>query len=490
MNLKFWGLLLKQSIKGNVFPHRMDLPKGLREIFKALRKVGAEPIVVGGSVRDSLFNWFKTTSYKHKDWDIEVYNCTPELMFEVLSKFGNAVIAGDGFVVITLTYEGEVYDFSLARSETPTKNGSGKKDFLVDYNPRIMPEEAGFRRDFRMNSIIYFDVLGGIYLDIYGGLDDIKNGTLDIIDSDKFKEDVTRVLRAMQFIARFGLKPSQALIQACKELKSCKSSIKKEMFWVEWYKLMLKGEHFPEALEFLYQTEWIDFFPEIKNLKGTEQSPKWHPEGDVLTHTGLVLNAMRNIILSHPEMTEEDKVILMFAALCHDFGKPSKTQIIDENIKSTGHCEEGVEVAEAFLKSIHAPKYVTAAVTQLVKYHLWHASFSGDEPSRKAVMKLIIALYPATLEQLRYLVQADISGRHPLPPADPLAYLLDLIKKYQVKMEAGKMVYLIKGQDLIGRGIPTGPAIGKMLKVIHKAEYDGEYDSPSSAQDWLDKYLS
>ena len=175
----------------------INVPKFLEPIITALQNSGASPILVGGFVRDSLLG------FAIKDIDIEVYNIADfDAMMKILKPFGSINLVGKSFGILKLSYAGYELDFSLPRLEK--KTGSGHKGFDVLLDPKLSFAEAAARRDFTINAI-GFDLNSHTLLDPYNGQKDLNNKILSYVNKETFIEDPLRVLRAVQFCARFGL---------------------------------------------------------------------------------------------------------------------------------------------------------------------------------------------------------------------------------------------------------------------------------------------
>lgn len=169
-------------------------------------------------------------------------------------------------------------------------------------------------------------------------------------------------------------------------------------------------------------------YPALTALIGVPQDPRWHPEGDAFAHTLYVADAAVEIAV-RDRLSDRDRTVLMLAAVCHDFGKTGTTETHpDGRISSYGHEAAGVPLAEAFLQRIGTPADVTAEILPLVREHMAHIAIvralrAGDDV-RPMVADLLVRLGPARLDQLVRLIEADMSGRPPLPLQNPAAPLL------------------------------------------------------------------
>ena len=253
----------------------IPIPEVLQKILSEIKKQNGTGYLVGGIVRDSLFNQIHKTNFKPKDYDVEVFRLPYEKLIEILSKFGDVSEVGKSFGVIKLNAGGEDYDFSLPRTES--KSGQKHQDFAIKSNPNLSEKEAASRRDVTINSILY-DPLTNNLIDNYNGIEDIKNKTLKHT-SDAFAEDPLRVLRLLSLGSRFGLSLAPETAQLANSIREEYKHLPKERIYEEFKKLVTKGIEPGKALDFLYTTGWSENFPEIHNLKDTPQEPEYHPEG-------------------------------------------------------------------------------------------------------------------------------------------------------------------------------------------------------------------
>ena len=423
-------------------------------------------LIVGGFVRDSLLG------VENKDVDIEVYGMDIDsIKFALLANGFKVNSVGKAFGVLKIDNE---LDISVPRREN--KIGVGHKGFDVVPDPNMSVKEAASRRDFTINSMAMN--IHGLIIDPFNGKEDLENGILRAT-SGAFKEDPLRVMRAMQFAARFGFVVEAWTRSMCRDMQWAKNQLPKERMWEEWKKWALKGQCPGHGLKVLADMFWAD--QEIDMLKDVPQDPEWHPEGDVFVHTCLVVNAAAKVA-DREQLGDHDRLVLMFAALCHDFGKPETTAMIDGRWRARGHCEAGVEPARRFLERIGAPAAVILEVLPLISDHLVHAGVK--DPSDKAIRRLANRIAPATIEALGRVVEADHSGRLPLPVGNPLSVWVERAASLNVcdsKPEA-----ILKGRHLIEMGIQPGKQMGDVLKRAFEAQLDGVFDDVESAKKWCE----
>jgi len=439
--------------------------KALISILKEIRSNGGIGYLVGGYVRDTILN------IKNEDIDVEVYGLELNNIYNILSKYGRVDAVGKSFGVFKATINGMSYDFSIPRSES--KKGVGHKGFNINGDPFMSTLDASSRRDFTMNAIMIDPLDDNKIIDHHNGLFHIKNNVLRYV-SEAFSDDPLRPLRAMQFSARFNLNACEDTLNVCKNMISAYKEISKERIWNEWKKWSLSD--FPEkGIDFLDKSNWISLYPEIDNLKGCPQSPEWHPEGDVFIHTNLCLKEAARIA-NERNYNEKDRMILVFSILCHDFGKPETTKVIDGKIRALAHAQEGVKYAKSFLKSINAPKWLIENVLPLVDKHIHHAGVKT--PNKRNVRRLINSLAPSSMELWDAVVEADKSGRHPLPKGKLDKVWLDIANELKEEMEddKNKIKPILTGKHLVELGVKPSPLVGEILDKAYEHQLDNGSD--------------
>ena len=384
-------------------------------LFNPLGQGGFRALVVGGAVRDALLG------HDAKDIDIEVYRISYDRLAEILSSHGRVDLVGKSFGVIKFTPPGNhTYDFSIPRRDS--KTGRSHRDFLSTFDESITPREAASRRDFTINAMAY-DPLTAELLDFFGGRQDLERRTLRAT-SEAFAEDPLRVLRGMQFACRFDLTLDPATAEMSRSIAGEYSTLPRERIAEEFMKWAVKSQRPGRIAEYLRATGWMVHFPEIAQLFGVPQDPEWHPEGDVGVHTMHVLNEAARIA-TRDGLEGDDRAVLLFAALAHDFAKPATTEQREKDGRlrwtSWGHEPAGGPLARAFLERIGIKNEIVEKVVRLVESHLVHHAI-GMTVTPRAVRRLAMRIAPASIEQLVRLIEADASGRPPLarglpPPA-------------------------------------------------------------------------
>jgi tRNA nucleotidyltransferase (CCA-adding enzyme) len=435
------------------------------DLARAVRAEGGRALIVGGWVRDRLLG------QAAKDIDIEVFGLEAAALRDVLARFGSVNTVGESFTV----YKVGDLDVSLPRRES--KVGPGHRGFEVVGDPRLSIEEAARRRDFTINAIAW-DPLTGEYLDPFDGRADLEARVLRMVDARTFADDSLRVLRALQFAARFTatLEPATATLCAAIPL----DDLPAERIWGEVEKLLLRsprpsiGFTLGRALGVVRR-----LWPELEALIDCPQEPEWHPEGDVWIHTLMVVDEARARI---DDLDRARQVAVMLGALTHDLGKPSTTAFEDGRIRSKGHEAAGVEPATTMLDRLNVHTIdgfdVRRHVLGIVAYHLapgmWRKAPTpvGDGAFRRLAGKV-------DLELLARVADADCHGRTGAFDCSAAAWFVERAHALGVEHEAPKPLLL--GRHLLELGVRPGPEMGVLLKAIYEQQLDGAVTSVDDA---------
>ena len=447
------------------------------ELGAVLRKVGllGRCYLVGGCVRDGLLG------REAADVDIEVFGMDYDGLVKAFAAVGRTDLVGRSFGVVKLTTRsGTTYDFTIPRRDS--KVAKGHRGFEVSFDPKISPQEAAMRRDYTFNALM-FDPATGELLDFFGGQQDLREGILRHT-SPAFVEDPLRVLRGMQFAARFGLRAAPETVTMSRRMKDGFQELAVERVRGEWFKWASEGTVPSAGLRFLNESGWVDHFPELADLRATPQDPEWHPEGDVWVHTGYCCDALVQLP-GWRKATWESRVVYSLAVLTHDMGKPQTTEKRWQNgrlrVVSPGHESAGRDVAESFLNRIDAPKVITRRVLPLVNYHLAHLQASTD----RAVRRLARKLEPETIEGLCLIVTADHMGRPPKPALEPETVRALRSRAAALRVEQKAPDSILKGRHLLPLGMQPGPELGRWIKRAYQAQLDGEFQDLDQALDWF-----
>lgn len=435
------------------------------DIAAAVRAAGGRALVVGGWVRDRLMG------HASKDIDLEIFGLETTRLKDLLARFGSVNTVGESFTV----YKVAGLDVSLPRRES--KTGRGHRGFTVAGDPALSIEDAARRRDFTINAISW-DPLTHEYLDPFDGRGDIGRRLLQAVDRRTFGEDSLRVLRAIQFAARFEFAISDETKTLCRAIPL--DDLPAERVWGEIEKLLLRARRpsigFALALDLGIIARLL---PEVAPLVGCPQEPEWHPEGDVWVHTLLVIDEARKRIDGLPV---PQAVAVMLGALCHDLGKPSTTAVIDGRIRSLEHEEQGVPPATALLDRLNVWTMqgydVRREVLGIVANHLKPGMFykadprAGDGAFRRLAQKV-------DLELLAYVAKADCEGRGGGFDCSAMDWFLERAR--QLGVEHAPPEPLVKGRHLLTLGVQPGPRLGEVLRDVYERQLDGTVQDFESA---------
>ena len=448
-------------------------------LCEAVKAAGGRALLVGGWGRDYVRTGGASASI---DYDIECFGVPAETLRALLDQHGAVNAVGEAFTVYKVRlYDPNakpkrfVVDVSLPRRES--KVGRGHRGFVVEGDPFMTIEEAARRRDFTINAIM-FDPLTGEFLDPYEGRADLQRCVLRVVDPATFIEDSLRVLRAVQFAARFEFKIDDATVALCRSIDL--SDLPAERIWAEVEKWLLQAQR-PSvgwhAARELGVSEKL--WPEIHALIGCSQNPLKHPEGDVFIHTGMVLDEARQLVddLPHPK-----KLAVMLGALCHDFGKPAKTMVEGDAVKAAGHEDAGVALAENFLARMKVFTFdnydVRAQALALVELHAvpyqWHKNketiTDGD------FRRLALRVEPDLLYRVAC---ADCLGRDSgfLPTA--AEWFIERARALGVTERAPEPLLL--GRHLLALGLLPGKRIGEITKAVYELQLDGAVTTTEEA---------
>jgi tRNA nucleotidyltransferase (CCA-adding enzyme) len=431
---------------------------GARAIAQRMRDAGGRALIVGGGVRDGLLG------LDAKDVDLEVFGIAADRIPGLLTEFGRVEPVGQSFPV----YKVGAIDVALPRRES--KTGRGHKGFAVAGDPDMSFEEAARRRDFTINAI-GFDPLTGEYLDPFDGRADLAARRLRVVDAERFVDDSLRVLRALQFVARFDLTVdggTRALLSGIPL-----DDLPSERVWGEIEKLLAQARVPSRGLALALDIGVVaKLFPELQALVGCPQEPEWHPEGDVWVHTLMVVDQARTRI---DDLDRAGRAAMMLGALCHDLGKPATTAVIDGRIRSLGHEEAGVAPATALLDRLNVHSIdrvdVRREVLAITAHHLKPGAWFkvrdevGDGAFRRLAQKV-------NMEWLARVAKSDCLGRTGTFDCRAMDWFLERAHALGVEHAPARPILL--GRHLLELGVAPGPRMGALLKEVYERQLDGE----------------
>ena len=421
------------------------------QLAQRTAEAGGRVYYVGGCVRDALMG------RESKDYDVEVHGLSPASLEAILDTLGERIAIGESFGIYTL--KGCSVDIAMPRKEH--LRGRGHRDFDVFVDPMLGTTEAARRRDFTVNAMMR-DVLTGKLIDPFYGRRDLRRGILRHVDDRTFPEDPLRVLRAAQFAARFGFRVAPETVRLCAKMDL--TALSKERVFGELEKALLQSDHpsvFFETLREMGQLR--PWFSEAADLIGVPQNPRFHTEGDVWTHTMLVLDAAAQY-----RTRAECPLGLMLAALTHDFGKPATTELESGKFHAYGHEDVGAVLARQFLTRLTSETALIDYVANLTTLHMKPTVIAAHGASIKTSNRMFDQA--ADPEALICLSMADGQGtRSPYPYVSCEENLEARLALYRETMAQP----YVMGRDLIKAGLEPGPDFSDFLALAHKLRLAG-----------------
>jgi poly(A) polymerase len=424
------------------------------ELARRLKAAGHEALFAGGCVRDKLLE------REPKDFDIAT-SATPA---EVLALFPGSIEVGAHFGVVIVKHHGHHVEIATFRTDGSYKDG--RRPETVTFST---PEEDAKRRDFTMNGLFERPETGEV-IDHVGGVADLRAGVLRAIGNPaaRFTEDALRLLRAVRFATVLGFKIESETWAAVGERSSLLGKISPERVRDEFSKiLMAPGRR--SGVERLVESGLMEHIvPEFLKTVGCEQPPEWHPEGDVYTHTGIML-----------EMLEPNAPLeLCLAVLFHDIAKPPcQTRDTDTGrIRFNGHDAMGAEMADTILRRLRYPNDVIAAVVPMVARHM---QFMNVQQMRTAKLKRFMS-EPTFREEME-LHRVDCGSSNGF--TDNYEFLQ--AKAVEFASEPLIPPPLVTGRDLIQLGLKPGPRFKEILEMIQTEQLEGRILDRQPALDYL-----
>ncbi|MCW5976590.1 MAG: CCA tRNA nucleotidyltransferase [Bryobacteraceae bacterium] len=414
-----------------------------------MRGAGHQAFLVGGCVRDLMLG------VTPKDLDVAT-DATPARLLEL---FPDATPVGAHFGVVLVGRGDTQVEIATFRSDHSYLDG--RRPVRVEFETD--PRQDVIRRDFTINALM-LDPATGEVLDYVGGQDDLRRSILRAVGDPerRFTEDRLRMLRAIRFAARLGFTIEPATLAAIQRLHGLILTVSAERIRDELIRILTEGGA-RRGFELLEQTGLLaDLLPEVAGMKGVEQPPEFHPEGDVWVHTLIMLEAMKD---PTPE--------LALGVLLHDVGKPPTFSVADR-IRFDGHVEKGVEMAERIMRRLRCSHDQIEHVRALVANHL---RFKDAPRMRESKLKRFLRL--DRFEEHLELHRLDCLSSH----GNLDNYHFVKAKLQELPPEILKPRPLITGHDLIREGYRPGPPFSRMLEAVETAQLEGRIATAEEALD-------
>ncbi len=443
------------------------------EIVRTLRERGYQAYFAGGCVRDLLL------SREPADYDVAT-DATPR---QVMQAFPQTYAVGEQFGVVLVPLPAD--EPAVAGEEGHRSTGVHAIEVAtfrsdVGYSDGRHPDEVRFskdpredvqRRDFTINGML-LDPLTHEVLDFVGGRDDLAAGIVRAIGDPerRFEEDKLRMLRAVRFAARFDYRIDPATMAAIQKLAPKIHQVSAERVRDELTKMLTEG-HARRAFELLDATRLLrEVLPEISAMKGVEQPPQYHPEGDVFVHTLLLLDKLQ------AEASGSVSKTLAWGALLHDVGKPPTFRVAPDRIRFDGHVEVGVKMAEEICRRLRFSNHETDQILALVDHHM---RFGQVQRMKQSTLKKFLRL-PGFEEHLE-LHRIDCLSSH--GQLDAYEYSRQQLRS--MPPESIRPTPLITGRDLIESGYEPGPRFKEIVSAVEDAQLEGRLTSHEAAMDYV-----
>jgi poly(A) polymerase len=426
-------------------------------IVRTLRERGHKAYLVGGCVRDLLLG------REPADYDVS----TDAIPDEVMRIFPDTYAVGAQFGVVLVPLpkslvnqdENDVVEVATFRSDIGYSDGRHPDQVRFSKDPREDVE----RRDFTINGLL-LDPITNEVLDLVGGRKDLEAGIIRTIGDaeQRFVEDKLRMLRGVRFAARFGYVIEPETFSAIQKLASQIGQVSRERVREELSKMLTEG-HARQAFLLLDETGLLhEALPEIQAMKGVEQPPQFHPEGDVFVHTLLLLDK-----LPHP-----CPLTLAWGALLHDVGKPPTFRVAPDRIRFDGHVDIGVKMAEEICGRLRFSNDETDQILALVHNHM---RFAQVQQMKESTFKRFVRM-PRFDEHLQ-LHRMDCQSSH----GDLTSYNFTREKMASMSPEIMRPAPLITGDDLIAAGYTPGPQFKQILAAVEDGQLEGRLHSSEEA---------
>ena len=449
-------------------------------IVQNLRQRGHQAFLVGGCVRDLLLG------REPKDYDVAT-NATPE---QVMTIFPETYAVGAQFGVVLVPMPEPLAERDVA-SNVSTENsdrldvGASTHAHAVEvatfrsdigYSDGRHPDQVRFsqdpredvaRRDFTINGML-LDPVSGEVLDFVGGRKDLEAKIVRAIGDPerRFAEDKLRMLRAVRFAARLEYAIEPGTFAAIQKLAGEISAVSRERVRDELTRMLTEG-HARRAFLLLDESGLLrEVLPEISAMKGVQQPPQFHPEGDVFVHTLLLLEN-----LPYPRSPA-----LAWGALLHDVGKPPTFRVAPDRIRFDGHVEVGVKMAEEICKRLRFSGDDVGQVLALVDHHM---RFGQATRMSESTLKKFLRM--PHFDQHLALHRADSLASH----GKLGTYEFVKEKLAAIPPEKMRPVPLVSGDDLIAAGHAPGPKFREILEAVEDAQLEGRLGSKESALEFV-----
>ncbi len=428
-----------------------SIRQGAIAVITRLQQAGHQAYLAGGCVRDALLG------LQPKDYDIAT-NAHPERVCEL---FPGAVETGKSFGVVRVG-RGDL-EFEIATFRRDHDYHDGRHPTSVTFTT---DEEDASRRDFTINAL-FEDPIADCIHDYVEGRADIEAGLIRCVGTptERFREDYLRMLRAVRFSAVLGFTIEPATFAALQAASHLIAQISPERIQSELTRILMESPRPGDALLLLEEAGLLPhLLPEVAAMRGQEQPPQFHPEGDVLTHTALMLNLL-----------EWRSVPLVYAVLLHDVGKPV-TATYEDRIRFNGHEAVGARMAKDILRRLRLPNKVIDEAVHSVKNHM---KFAAVPQMKRSTLRRFVGHDHFTTEL--ELHRVDCLSSH-----GKMAHY-EQVLDFREAMAAEPVLPdpWLTGRDLIEAGVKPSPKLGKLLRTLYTRQLEGDDPSREAQLLWF-----
>jgi poly(A) polymerase len=434
----------------------MDSRELANSICATLRRNGYQALLVGGCVRDVLLGRTPV------DFDVAT-DATPD---QVMALFPDGIPVGAQFGVVFVPGDGFKVEVATLRADVGYSDGRRPDQVVFSKSP----EQDVERRDFTINGLLMRPDTGEI-LDFVGGQADLKAGVVRAIGNPdrRFAEDKLRLMRAVRFAARFGFAIEQETGAAIRRHADKVSVVSAERLRDELTKLLTEGAA-RRGFELLDAASLLEVvLPEVAAMKGVAQPPQYHPEGDVWTHTLLMID----------ELDRQSTATLGWGVLLHDVGKPPTFRPVAETgdrIRFDGHVDVGVRMAQEICRRFRFSNEDTEQILALIANHM---KFKDVEQMRAATLKRFVRM--PRFEEHMELHRLDCSSSH--RRLDAYNFVKNLLE--ETPPEEIRPSKLLTGDDLREMGYKPGPVFSQILASLEDAQLEGKVESQEEAKKYV-----
>ena len=425
-------------------------------ICETLRSHGHEALLVGGCVRDILLE------REPADYDV----ATDALPDQVMALFPDSVGVGAQFGVVAVQRDGFKVEIATFRADAGYSDGRHPDAVVFARTPK----EDVQRRDFTINGLLMRHDSGEV-LDFVGGQEDLRAGIVRAIGEPdrRFREDKLRLLRAVRFAARFGFAIESATFDAIRRHAHDITQVSAERMRDELTKLLTEGAA-RGGFELLDETGLLGtVLPEIAAMKGVEQPPQFHPEGDVWIHTRLMIE----------QLPAGTRPTLAWGVLLHDVGKPPTFKSAEETgdrIRFNGHVDVGIQMARGIARRLRFSNEDTEQIVALVANHM---RFKDVEQMRASTLKRFLRL--TRFDEHLELHRLDCISSH--GRLESYGFVSRTLA--ETPAEQIRPLRLLTGDDLLAMGYEPGPVFSEILRSVEDAQLEGQFTTKQEATEYV-----